>query len=92
MTKIDGKYRTSDIYYAAFLKTAGVPYLDYERVKDPQNPRRTRTKFIFERTEGIRELKSQYFARLAVKISPLTFADEVKALKYLTHEGEDEEE
>lgn len=90
MTKSDGKYRTSDIYYAAFLKTAQVPYLDYERVPDPQNPRRKRTMFIFERTDGIKALKSQYFARLPVKISPLTFADEVKALKYLTHEDEEE--
>ena len=76
-TPTDGKYKTADLYYAAYLKTAEVPFLGTERDGD-------RTSFVFEKLPNIRDLKTQFFTRRA-KVSALTYADEVKALKTLTH-------
>ncbi len=78
---MDG-FRTSDLYFAAFLKTAGVPLLGTER--DGR-----RVVFIFDfpvgDPYGIRDLKHSYFARVPLKIAPLTFAQEVQALKALVY-------
>lgn len=71
------RYRTSDIYYAAFLKVAGVPFLETERED-------RRVFFVFEDTGALRDLKALYFNRSA-KVPALTYADEVKAMKALTH-------
>lgn len=76
----DGRYRTSDLYYAAYLKVAGVPYLGTEREGN-------RVFFIFEEGDGLRDLKTQYFNRLS-RVSALTYADEIKAMKALTHMSE----
>jgi len=76
----DGLYKTADLYFAAFLKAAAVEFLYTE--PDPKESKRTN--FVFTRPEGIRELKAQYFTRRA-KVSALTYADEIKALKTLTH-------
>ena len=75
----DGRYRTSDLYYAAYLKVAGVPFLGTERDEGGR-----RVFFIFEDTEGLKDLKTQYFNRIA-KVAALTFADEVKNMKALTY-------
>ncbi len=79
MSENDGKYRTSDIYFAAFLKTAGVVFQGTE--VDEHDGRRTI--FVFENTETMRDLRNKYFNRTA-KVPALTFADEVKALKSMT--------
>lgn len=79
-TNNDGKYRTSDLYYAAYLKVAGVSYLGTAREG-------SRVFFIFEDAEGLRDLKTQYFNRIA-KVPALTYADEVKTMKALTHMSE----
>ena len=73
----DQKYRTADLYFAAFLKAAGVIFLDTEREGD-------RTQFVFEKTDNIRDLKNGFFTRTA-KVSAMSYADEIKALKALTH-------
>lgn len=75
---LDGNFRTSDLYFAAFLKVAGVPYLDCENEG-------TRCIFVFENGDGIRDLKRTFFGRAPVKIAALTYADEIQALKSLTH-------
>lgn len=75
----DGRYRTSDIYFAAFLKTAGVPFLETE--VDPEDPRRT--VFAFENGDTLRDLRTKYFNRTA-KVSALTYADDIRALKSMT--------
>lgn len=72
----DGKFRTADIYFAAYLKVAGVEFLGTER----EGPR---VYFIFVIPEGMRDLKNQYYNRTA-KVSALTYADEVKTMKNLT--------
>lgn len=75
-------YRTSDIYYAAYLKVAGVFHADTVREG-------SRVYFIFDQVEGLRDLKNQYFNRTA-KISALAYADEIRNLKALTHMAADE--
>lgn len=75
--RADGKYKTADLYYAAYLKAAGVPFLDTEREGD-------RTQFVFEKVDNIRDLKTGFFTRSA-KLSAMSYADEIKALKALTH-------
>jgi hypothetical protein len=77
MNRTDGKYASSDMYYAAYLKVAGVPYLGTEREGN-------RVFFLFEASDALRDLKDQYFNRTA-KVSALTYADEIKAMKSLTH-------
>ena len=77
-------YRTSDLYFAAYLKVAGVSYVGTEREGN-------RVFFLFDGTPEnqpfLRELKDQYFNRIA-KVSALTYADEIKAMKVLTHMGD----
>lgn len=75
----DEKYRTSDIYFAAYLKTAGVNFLGTEVDEADQR----RTVFLFENSETLRDLRNKYFNRTA-KVAALTYADEVKALKSMT--------
>lgn len=71
-------YRTSDLYYAAFLKVSAVPFVDCVREGD-------RSVFLFENSESIRDLKRAFFSRTPTKIAILTYSDEVQALKVLTH-------
>jgi len=73
----DQCYKTADLYYAAYLKTAAVEFLGTERDGD-------RTVFLFTRADNIRDLKAQFFSRRA-KVAAMTYADEIKALKTLTH-------
>lgn len=71
-------YRTSDLYYAAFLRVAGVTFIEASR--DPEG----RTHFMFENSNSIRELKTQYFNRSA-KVSAFEYATEIRAMKSLVH-------
>ena len=73
----DGRYRTSDLYYAAYLKVAGVCLIDTEREGH-------RIFFIFENTPSIKDLKKEYFNRTS-KVPALTYADEIRTMKSLTH-------
>jgi len=67
------EYRTSDLYFAAFLRHAGVPLIRTER-----NDKRMF--FVFEETAGLGDLKVQYFNRTA-KVTALTFVDEIRNMK-----------
>jgi len=71
------EYRTADLYYAAFLKTAAVSFLRTDREG-------RRVFFIFENSSMIPELQSQYYNRTA-KVAALTYADEIRTMKSLTH-------
>ena len=75
----DGKYRTSDLYYAAYLKVAGVILLDTERDG-------SRIFFVFENSTNIKDLKKEYFNRTS-RVPALTYADEIRTMKSLTHMG-----
>jgi hypothetical protein len=76
----NGHYRTSDLYYAAYLKVAGVNFAGTSREKG-------RVFFLFEEDGpvSIRELKQQYYNRTS-KVAALTYSDEIKVMKALTHE------
>ena len=72
-------YATTDLHFAAFLKTAGVPFRGPEREG-------ARTTFVFDNVnDAVKDLKRAYFARIPMKISALTYADEIRTLKNLTH-------
>ena len=73
-----GQYRTSDLHFAAYLKVAGVKFL--EAVREGGE----RVVFVFEEGEAMRDLKNAYFSRTA-KVVAMNYADEIKALKALTH-------
>lgn len=70
-------YRTTDLYYAAYLRLAGVPLAGVEREGK-------RVQFVFERTDGIKKLKLEYFNRSS-KVVALGYAEEIKNMKTLTH-------
>lgn len=78
----DTLYKTSDLYFAAYLKTAGVEMKRPE--KDRNNERRTL--FVFEhRGDGsIQRLQDEYFAGTS-KVGALAYADAIKSLKSLVH-------
>jgi len=73
-------YRTSDLYYAAYLKVAGVKLTGTDRDGG-------RVYFLFDEgdTNNMRELRDQYYNRTS-KVAALTYADEIKVMKALTHE------
>ena len=71
------RWRTADLYFAAYLKVAGVPFIETVREGN-------RVYFIFEPTNGMRDLKNQYYNRTA-KVPALSYADEIKVMKALTH-------
>ena len=73
----DSTYRTSDLYYAAFLRVAGVKFIETTRDQG-------RVFFSFENGESIRDLKKEYFNRSA-KISALDYADEIRSMKAMIH-------
>ena len=73
----NNQYKTSDLYYAAYLRVAGVPLL--EATKEDR-----RVFFVFEYIDGIQDLKQQYFNRSS-KVPALSYADEIRSMKALTH-------
>ncbi len=77
------KYKTSDLYFASFLKTAGVP-LSGTEVEGKK------IFFIFNDSGTIKELKKEYFNRSAL-VPALTFVDEIRSMKALTHMCKDGE-
>lgn len=73
-------YRTSDMYYAAYLKVAGVPFQGTTKEE-------RRTFFLFEDSENLKDLKVAYFNSTS-KVAALSYADAIKAMKSLTHDSE----
>ena len=82
MQNTQDKYRTSDLYYAAYQKVAGVLFTGTIREG-------SRVFFEFEHTEGLKDLKTQYFNRSA-KVPAASYADEIRSMKALTHMAEQE--
>lgn len=70
-------YRTSDLYFAAFLKASDCKMIRTERDKG-------RMYFIFEKTEFMSDLRLEFFNGEA-KISALRYADSIRALKSICH-------
>lgn len=74
-------YKTSDLYWAAFLKVAGVPLKDTEKEN-------RKVLFVFEDPGGsiIKDLKEDYFMDRA-KVQALSYSQSLKALKALIHQA-----
>lgn len=73
-------YRTSDLYFAAYLKVAGVELLDTEWEGK-------RMFFLFE-DKGVdimRDLKRDYFSDKA-KVNVMSYVQAIKLMKNLTHQ------
>ena len=74
-----GQFKTSDIKFAAFLKAAGVVFIDC--VDDTDGRRKV---FLFEEGPGLRDLRKQFFARKPDSLASLDLFNEYDALKSLT--------
>ena len=71
-------FRTPDLYFAAYLQTAGVTMLKSEREN-------SRVFFVFStEVADIEELKTGWFNSTA-KIPAMTFANNIKSLKSVCH-------
>lgn len=70
-------FKTSDLYYAAFLKTAGFNLLELKKAENKQKY------FIFEDSNGlIRKTQTDYINGDA-KVSAKDLIDNIRALKTL---------
>lgn len=71
-------YRTSDLYYAAYLKVVGVMFRGTERDGH-------RVSFLFEDqgVDRMRDLRTAYFTDTA-QVPPLLFVQAIKTMKTLT--------
>lgn len=73
------EFRTSDLYFAAYLQVAGVAMTRTEKSGTG------RVSFVFDPTiSNIEELKNAWFAQTG-KVSGLQYANAVKALKSICH-------
>lgn len=76
---LDSTYKTTDLYYAAYLRVAGVVFVDTIRESG-------RVTFLFEDQGPIamRDLRKAYFADTA-KVPPMAFVQAIKTMKSLTY-------
>lgn len=78
-SQIEGEFATSDLYFAAYLQTAGVPMK-----RTPRNGS-GKVSFIFDTTVvNLNELRQAWFSQTG-KIAALPFANNVKSLKSICH-------
>ena len=71
------KYETCDLYFAAFLQSAGCEMTKTKKDKG-------RFFFVFQDLGGIAQLRNEYFGRRS-KVDALSYADRVQSLKSLLH-------
>ena len=79
---LTNEYKTSDLYFSAYLKVAGVELLGTEKVG-------RKVIFIFKKTDSIKDLKREYFNRSA-KVVALNYVDEIRSMKSLTYMSKDD--
>ena len=75
--EVENKYKTSDLYFAAYLKVAGIELLGTEREG-------RKVVFLFRKTDSIPDLKRGYFNRSS-KVLALNYVDEIRSMKSLTY-------
>lgn len=79
MSKTDKDFRTPDLYFAAYLQTAGV------ELKKTEREGNNRVYFIFDASiANIEELKVGWFSNTA-KVPAQPYANNVKSLKSICH-------
>ncbi len=73
-------YRTKDLYFSAYLRVAGVPFLEAVRQDDGK------VVFLFEDlgAPAMRDLKRDYFSDRA-KVPAMSFVQMIRAMKSLTY-------
>jgi hypothetical protein len=79
MTHDASPYRTSDIYYAAYLRVSKIPLLGAEREGD-------RVVFLFE-DQGygmMQELKDEFYMGSAM-VEPRMYAQSIRTVKGMLH-------
>jgi hypothetical protein len=75
------EYSTHDLYYAAYLQTAGVRLIRTDKQGSG------RLSFIFDSTmSNIEELKTAWFNQSG-RVSALQYANSIKNLKHICHMG-----
>jgi len=77
MESVEKDFRTSDLYFAAYLKSSGVEFKGSAKVG-------RKTYFIFAAIDNMREMRDSYFAGTA-QVSALSHANEIRNLKRLCH-------
>ena len=74
------RYRTSDLYYAAYLKVAGVPYVGIEWEELGNGKKKGHFLFEDQGSLAMRDLKTQYF-RDTAKVPALSYGQALRELK-----------
>jgi len=78
-TKIGDEFRTSDLYFAAYLQVAGVPMIRTDRSGNGK------VSFIFDTgISNVEELKNAWFGQTG-KVPALPYANAIKTLKSVCH-------
>lgn len=78
----NSEYRTHDLYFAAYLQTAGVPLVRPDREANGR-----KVAFVFDVSAvNLAQIKNTYYSQSA-RIPALPFANNIKSLKALCHQG-----
>lgn len=78
-------YPTTDIYFAAYLKTIDVPFYRVNRSTSGQSGR-VRLEFVFDisRIDDFNSIKDDYFVR-GVEVSSSRFVENIKSFKAMCY-------
>jgi hypothetical protein len=77
--KFDSDFKTSDLYFAAYLQVAGVLMIRTER--EPKG----KVTFVFDTSiANLEELRNGWFSQTA-KVPALNYANAIKSLKSIVH-------
>ena len=77
--RLNNIFRTSDLYYAAYLRVAGVPFMGTERDEK-------RVTFLFDVAESqILDLKQGYFTNKA-RVPALSYVQMIREMKSLLYQ------
>jgi len=80
MSDQSNSFKTSDLYFAAYLQVAGV-----EMTGTKRNPDNRKVSFVFDTSiANISELKNAWFNNQG-KVPALPFANAIKSLKSIVH-------
>ena len=80
MADQNNEFKTSDLYFAAYLQVAGV-----EMTGTARNPDNRKVSFIFDTSiVNLQELKTAWFNQQG-KIPALPYANAIKSLKSVVH-------
>ncbi len=77
--EIPNEFRTSDLYFAAYLQTAGVPMVKTEKNGSGK------VSFIFDSSIGNIDSLKMAWANQTGKVAALPYSSAIKILKSLCH-------